>query len=253
MSVRFPGPKSAGDCTAISKTNGSRLFSVASYNIHQCVGWDARRDPARVAEVIRNLDADIIGLQEVDSRAGAISGSYQTKYLAEVTGFDAIAGPTIQTHTGEYGNVLLTRRPIQDIRLLDLSVPGLERRGAIDAYIDIEGETVRVLVAHLGLRRTERHFQVTQLLTALSDRRTRIVILLCDLNEWFPLGCCLSWLDSRLGKSVPLRTFPSIFPFLALDRIWVCPNEALIDVSVHKTRPARTASDHFPLKGLIRR
>jgi endonuclease/exonuclease/phosphatase family metal-dependent hydrolase len=226
---------------------------VASYNIHQCVGLDSRRDPARIAKVIRDLDVDIIGLQEVDSRAGAGAGneSYQMKYLAEVTGLNAVVGPTVRTHSGDYGNVLLTRRNIRGIRLLDLSVPGRERRGAIDAYIDIEGETVRVIVAHLGLHIAERRYQVKQLLTALSDRRTRFVVLVCDLNEWFPFGPCLRWLDQRLGSSAVRRSFPSFFPILALDRIWVCPKDAMLDISAYRTPLTRIASDHLPLKAVI--
>jgi len=56
---------------------------VASFNIHACVGRDRRRDVDRIAEVIRELNADIVGLQEVDSRFGVdsdangISGSHR--------------------------------------------------------------------------------------------------------------------------------------------------------------------------------
>ncbi|HSL91086.1 MAG TPA: hypothetical protein VK863_00435, partial [Candidatus Limnocylindrales bacterium] len=45
-------------------------FRAVSYNIHRCVGMDGRKDPGRVAEVIRELGADIVGLQEVDSKRG---------------------------------------------------------------------------------------------------------------------------------------------------------------------------------------
>ena len=51
----------------------AKRLRVASYNIHDCVGGDGRRDPARVAAVLREIDADIIGLQEVDARPGATS------------------------------------------------------------------------------------------------------------------------------------------------------------------------------------
>jgi endonuclease/exonuclease/phosphatase family metal-dependent hydrolase len=50
-------------------------FRAVSYNIHRCVGMDGRQDPGRVAEVIRELDADIVGLQEVDSKPGRTAGS----------------------------------------------------------------------------------------------------------------------------------------------------------------------------------
>ena len=48
----------------------ARSFKVASYNIHKAVGLDRRRDPDRVVAVLRELDADIIALQEADLRTG---------------------------------------------------------------------------------------------------------------------------------------------------------------------------------------
>ncbi len=58
----------------MGKSSGERRgrnilrLSVASYNIHRCVGTDRLYLPRRTAEVIRGVDADLIGLQEVDSR-----------------------------------------------------------------------------------------------------------------------------------------------------------------------------------------
>lgn len=89
-------------------SGSGRSFSVASYNIHQCVGTDGRRDAERIAAVIRDLDCDAIGLQEVDSRAGPHADSMQLGYLACATGMDALAGPTILRHDGDYGNALLS-------------------------------------------------------------------------------------------------------------------------------------------------
>lgn len=89
---------------------------MASYNIHQCMGMDRRRDAWRTATVIRDLDCDAIGLQGVDSRAGSHADSMQLEYLARATGMEALAGPTILRHDGDYGNALLTRRPVLAVR-----------------------------------------------------------------------------------------------------------------------------------------
>jgi len=226
-------------------------ITVASYNIHQGVGWDGRRDPTRIAQVLKNLDADIIGLQEVDCGPGIKTASYQMDYLAGLTGLYVFAGPTIQRHTGDYGNVLLARHPILDIRSIDLSVPNSEPRGAIDADVDIAGDVVRIIVTHLGLGGGERRNQVEKLLTFLTEKRARPVVLLGDINEWFPMGLPLRRLHARLGRSIGLPTFPSIFPLLALDRILVWPNHALMSICVHDTPLSRIASDHLPLKAVI--
>jgi endonuclease/exonuclease/phosphatase family metal-dependent hydrolase len=228
------------------------LFSVLSYNIHQCVGLDGRRDPARVAQIIKESGADVIGLQEVHSESGGLAESHQMDYLTEATGFQAVAGPTLVQENSRYGNVLLTSRKILSIHWLDLSFRSREPRGAIDADLDIQGEAVRVIVTHLGLHPRERRIQVKQLLTALAEERTRCVVLLSDINEWLPVYHPLRWLDARLGRTKPLRTFPSFFPLLALDRIWVSPQPALVSLSIYDTPLTRIASDHLPLKAVVR-
>jgi endonuclease/exonuclease/phosphatase family metal-dependent hydrolase len=38
---------------------------VATYNVHKCRGMDWRVNPARIVKVIREIDADVIALQEV--------------------------------------------------------------------------------------------------------------------------------------------------------------------------------------------
>jgi endonuclease/exonuclease/phosphatase family metal-dependent hydrolase len=227
------------------------VFAVVSYNIHQCVGLDGRRDVARVARVLGGLNAQLIGLQEVGTDTEGGRQSSQMEYLARATGLQAIAGHTLERQTGPFGNVLLTSWPVLDSRLLDLSVPGCEPRGAIDADLSIEGRTVRVIVTHLGLRAAERRYQVRRILEALSKGQTRFIILLGDINEWVLRSRPLRWLYGRFGTPPAPRTYPSWLPLFALDRIWVLPRQVLITVHAHATPLTRIASDHLPVKGLI--
>jgi endonuclease/exonuclease/phosphatase family metal-dependent hydrolase len=225
---------------------------VASYNIHQCVGTDGRRDAERIAAVIRDLDCDAIGLQEVDSRAGPHADSMQLGYLARATGMGALAGPTILRHDGDYGNALLTRRPVLAVRRHDISFASREPRGALDVDLDIDGHRVRVIVTHLGLRPAERRYQVRLLLKLLHpDEPGEAVVALGDINEWLPIGRPLRWLHGLLGSPPSQRTFPTWFPLFALDRVWVRPRTSLIDVRTHAGAIARVASDHYPLKAII--
>src|SRR6266576_830082 len=228
-----------------------QVFSVLSYNIHECVGSDRRRNPARIAEVINRSGAQIIGLQEVHSDASGTEELHQMNYLAAATGLQAIPGPAVERKNGHYGNVLLTRYKILAVHNLNLSYPGREPRGAIDAELEIGGAIVRVIVTHLGLRAPERRFQVRKLLLALSEPRAATVIILSDFNEWLPTGRSLRWIHTRLGKTALVRTFPAAFPLFALDRIWVSPAAALVKVSRVRTPLTRVASDHLPLKGVI--
>jgi endonuclease/exonuclease/phosphatase family metal-dependent hydrolase len=220
---------------------------IVSYNIHQCVGLDGRRDPGRIADVLRQVGADVIGLQEVDNRPGAATESVQLDFLAHALGLHAIAGPTILRHDGQYGNALLTRRRVLDVRHIDLTVYRREPRAAIDADIDIDGESVRFIITHLGLLPGERRDQVRRLMDALGHATSRLVIVCGDINEWFAVGRPLRWLHARLGRSPALRTFPAGFPLFALDRIWVQPRQAIVHMAAHDSPAARVASDHLPV------
>ena len=220
---------------------------VVSYNIHQCVGADGRRLPERVGEVLREIDADVVALQEVDASPGPTSDSMQMQYLAARLGLHAIAGPTILRHDGHYGNALLTRRPVLDLRHVDLTVYRREPRAAIDVDLDAGGRTVRVIATHLGLLPGERRFQARRLLDLLGPERDVPVILCGDINEWFGIGRPLRWLNRRLGRCSRIRTFPAAFPLFALDRVWATHPASVVRVAVHHSRAARQASDHLPL------
>jgi endonuclease/exonuclease/phosphatase family metal-dependent hydrolase len=220
---------------------------VVSYNIHECVGRDRRRDPKRVAAVLRDIAPDIVGLQEVDARPGPGTESMQMQYIADVLGFEAIAGPTITRHDGHYGNALLSRWPVRQTRHIDLTVYRREPRGAIDVDVDVRGIPLRFIATHLGLLPGERRLQVRRLLEVLDQGPPRPVVLCGDVNEWLAIGRPLRWLHARLGFSPAIATFPARRPVFALDRVWVCPRAALVDARVVTSVGARLASDHLPI------
>jgi endonuclease/exonuclease/phosphatase family metal-dependent hydrolase len=228
-----------------------RTLALASYNIHRCFGTDRKYLPERIVQVIRALDSDIVGLQEVDIHL-LVDGRPQLDYLAESLGMEAVAGPNFQDHQGHFGNAILTRLPVLKVRRFDLSVGRREPRGGIDALLDMEGMPVRVIVTHLGLRASERRYQVRHLMRVLENGETDIpTIVMGDFNEWKPTHGALRRLNRRFGQSLSPRTFPSRFPLLPLDRIWVWPQEGLKRAGVYATALTRVASDHLPLRAIV--
>lgn len=226
------------------------LLKIGSYNVHRCVGADRRCDPERVARVIEELDVDVLALQEVDCGYHR-EGDDQITQLAEQLDMHAVAGPTMQRASGSYGNALLTRLPTTAVRHVNLSVAGREPRGAIDADLEIAGRWVRVLVAHLGLRRFERVLQVEQILRSVrTTAQGKVTIVAGDLNEWRRNDRSLQPLHIRFGRSWA-RTFPSRRPLFAFDRILVEPRAALRSFTVHDSLLARDASDHLPVKAVV--
>lgn len=230
----------------------SLSVSLASYNIHRCFGSDGRYAPERTAAVIEALDADIVGLQEVDMRL-LVDGRAQLDFLAETLQMHPVAGPNIKGRRGKFGNALLSRWPVTGVRRIDLTVRHFEPRGAILADMRVRGQDLRVVVTHLGLNAAERRLQVRTLLAAIEDdpRDDVPTIVMGDFNEWKPTGGSLRHIDRRFGDSLMPRTFPSRLPLLPLDRIWVWPSDGLKRLAVYATPLSRLTSDHLPLRAEV--
>ncbi len=230
--------------TAVRTASGPLRF--ASYNIHRAVGNDRRRDPARVAAVINELSADVIGLQEVDWHHDSDGQGAQLEYLTHLPGYQAVAGPNIRNHRGHYGNLLLTRLPIQRTRQIDLSEVRREPRGAIDADLEVCGNSLRVIVTHLGLAARERRRQATRLRDIVLERPGQPGVLLGDFNDWRPGHPTLRPLLAVCGATGRAASFPSFWPVLALDRILAFALPLPV-VRAHGSPLARLASDHLPV------
>ncbi|MEJ2508043.1 MAG: endonuclease/exonuclease/phosphatase family protein [Gammaproteobacteria bacterium] len=223
--------------------------AVATYNIHACIGSDGRFDPNRVLRVIQELDVDVLALQEVEHHA--VDGIDLLDYFAAESGLQAIPGPTLLRGTRQYGNALLSRFPLVSLNRADLSVPGREARGALDALFDCGGKKLQVVATHLGLKPRERREQVRRVLPLFEPEAADVSVLMGDLNEWFLWGRISRWLRRRFQATPYRATFPSRWPLLALDKIWVNPGDRVKRFEVHNSGHARWASDHLPLKALI--
>ena len=221
-------------------------LGLATYNIHSCVGGDRRYDPERILRVINELDADIIALQEVDSREHR--GLELMQWFAHETGLHAIPGPTLLRQTGKYGNALLLRCDALRVRLIDLTVLKNEPRGAIDVDVDCDGHVLQLIATHLGLGPAERREQVQRVLEGVG---TKDCVLMGDLNEWLLWGRSLFRIQAMFGHALHLATFPAKWPVFPLDRIWVRPPHSVMELTVHKSPLARQASDHLPLKATL--
>lgn len=224
-------------------------LQVASYNIHRGFGRDGRYEPQRILQVLQELDADIIALQEVDLLR---PGTPQIlPWLAARTNLTAVAGMVQSKPEGDYGNALLTRFPIKEVRRWDLSVGTHEPRGVLDLDVNWNGRSIRVLNTHLGLWPRERFKQVQRLLELLDVRRPDLTLLMGDLNEWQVRGKLLQGLRRMFGSPAAPVTFPARWPLLALDRIWAAPASALVAIQAHRTILSRNASDHLPVRAEI--
>ncbi len=230
------------------------MVTIATYNIHGCLGIDGRLDAQRVADVVQQLDADIVALQEVDARWRPDGYLDQWAYLAAALGCHCIPGISLRTYRRAFGNALLTRAPAQEVRLHDISFDVREPRGAIEASLTIDGNLLRVIATHLGLGLSERQYQIVKLSSILIAERETLadgVLLLGDLNEWHPRSRRLRPLFAQLQQSSAPRTFPSRHPLFSLDRAFAGGKAKLDGIEALRSPLARIASDHLPLRAQL--
>lgn len=222
---------------------------IVSWNIHGCVGSDGRYDPGRIVAVLDRLDADIIGLQEVDWRRPNHEQLDQFAFLARRLGMRAVEGPNLRDNRGHYGNGLLTRLEVVAERRIDLAFPGREPRGAIDCELEGDGGRIRALVTHLGLRRQERYEQILKLREQIGATGYQgVTVLLGDMNEWSSLRRLRRQLTPwPFALMFTGRSFPARLPWFSLDCIFIGPRPSSSDGRVLYDRATRAASDHLPL------
>ncbi len=109
---------------------------IASYNVHKCVGRDRKFDPDRTSRVIQEIGADIIALQEADSRFGERTACSISPGWNGKAGWCCPVQSGVKAH-GWHGNVVLFREgAVRDVHTLKL--PGLEPRGALVVELDLK-------------------------------------------------------------------------------------------------------------------
>jgi endonuclease/exonuclease/phosphatase family metal-dependent hydrolase len=233
---------------------------IATYNIHKCRGLDGRVRPERIVQVLRELDADILALQEVVGGRDGDPRSDQARFFARELGYRCVMGENRRLDGAPYGNLLLSRFAIRSARNYSVSTASREPRGCLRADVAIDDAVLHVFNVHLGTSFFERREQARRLVSGeilgqpgLAGRR----VVLGDFNEW-TRGLASRLLAARL-RSVDLerhlgkrRTYPGVLPFLHLDHIYFDPHLELVKLALHKSRAAMIASDHLPLVADLR-
>ena len=222
---------------------GGATVRVMTWNIHGTLGRNPRFDLTRVVELIRRWAPDIVALQEVDSRRAMAGGVNPFEFLPSAVGTYGIGAKSLTSKDGDYGQMLISRWPIQAHEVRDISLPEREPRRAIRAEVETPAGPLEVIATHLGLSIRERRSQA-RALTELAGTSGPTVVI-GDFNDWFWPGSVRAVLTRALGGRTRFRTFPSRFPLLRLDRIYCRPREALVRSFVD--RQARALSDHLPV------
>jgi endonuclease/exonuclease/phosphatase family metal-dependent hydrolase len=234
---------------------------VATYNIHAGAGQDQVFDLDRTAAALRDLDADVIGLQEVDVHWGARSDFVdEARALAGKLDMRVFFAPIYDldpaTPGGErrqYGVAVLSRHPVLDAENHEITrlstqtsdpVPVLTP-GFAEVVVNVRGARVHVYSTHLDYRSdpSVREAQVADMLDVLAaDRGPKVLV--GDFNAE-PTAPELAPLWTKLRDAAPGGggTYPALDRVERIDLVTVSPG---VTVSGART-VASTASDHRPV------
>jgi len=237
---------------------------VVTYNIHKCVGAvDRRYNLARIVDVIRHYQPDLVLLQEVARFRRESSGVLQADILGDALQLShRIWIPNVRVqHARGYGNAILSRWPISDADNINLTIGPKKRRSALYSKVRIsvsgkggarvQTRTLHLFNLHLGLSGIERRMQLKKLLShAHFGRisRTSPIVVAGDLNDvWGTLGRQVMRPAGFRGTDRKPQTFPAYAPVRALDSLYVRGEIQIASLMSSRLALARQASDHLPL------
>jgi endonuclease/exonuclease/phosphatase family metal-dependent hydrolase len=220
---------------------------IATYNVHKCKGLDGRVSVKRIAEVLSELDADVVALQEIFG--------VQAEYLASEMRLHSAFGENRQLLGDAYGNLVLSRHTLRSHCNFDVSVTGREKRGCLRTDVFLNTRALHLFNVHLGTDFFERRQQAKRLIDEAVLRSRSLEgprVVLGDFNEWTrghvsqTLAAEFESTDVRtyLGRK---RTYPAIFPVMHLDHVYYDPQLAVERVALHRSKTSLIASDHVPL------
>jgi endonuclease/exonuclease/phosphatase family metal-dependent hydrolase len=217
---------------------------------------DGLTRPDRIMEVLGDIDADLIALQEVIGPG--TRGMSHAEAIGAALGMGWVMAPVRLLRGHQFGNVVLSRLPVRQHVQYDLSWRTCEPRGCQRVDVALDRHTLHLYNVHLGTAIRERRHQAGRLAAIVHDRRVPSPkVVLGDFNEWMR-GLATTLLSERL-QSIDLRThlkrrrtYPGFFPILHLDHIYYEGHVEVVRVELPRTRRSLMASDHLPLVAELR-
>ncbi len=228
---------------------------VLVYNTH--AGTDAKRvsNLDRVAQIVKDANADIVLLQEVDSATRRSGGVDQVARLRAITGYYGVFGRAIDYDGGKYGIAILSRWRISSDTLLYLPVAehdsSYEARGALVTKVLRPEGTLRVIDTHLEAYRNSYRLEQAQTLAAIANtqRDSGTTIIGGDFNSEPGSGAIAlfeksGWQDgfAQCGEGSGL-SFPADVPVKRIDYLLFSGTTKCVSAKVLQTE----ASDHRPV------
>jgi endonuclease/exonuclease/phosphatase family metal-dependent hydrolase len=228
---------------------------IISWNIQGGKGMDGRRSIARIAAVLRTLNADVVCLQEVHQRLPWSWFQNQPRRLERLPDYKVIFGPDYRVGIGSFGNAILTRLPVRSVAHYwipnDLErkrnyISFVVKRGLMKVVVETPGGPVAVMNTHWSLVFQDRKASA-EAIAELVFQTVEPVILAGDLNARPDAAEVKALLDGTglldAGAFMNVPTFPADRPNTRIDYLFHSPALEIRKLEVIPT----LASDHLPL------
>ncbi|MFT4538676.1 MAG: endonuclease/exonuclease/phosphatase family metal-dependent hydrolase [Planctomycetota bacterium] len=225
-------------------------FRAVSYNIRHGAGTDEKLNLRRTARVLQELNADFVGLQEVDlntERTGAVN---QASELGRMLEMHAAFGTFMRYQGGRYGMGILSRHPIVDVRSLRLPDGG-EPRVALLVNVRLPSdEVIQIVNVHFDWidDDTKRFAQASELARYLEAVELPF-ILMGDFNDQ-PGSRTMDLFHTVATEAAKPRdrrqTFPATGPNIEIDFGFYAPADRWSSTRV-EVIDEKVASDHCPV------
>ncbi len=214
---------------------------IASYNIRKAVGLDWRRDTDRILDVLVEIDADIVVLQEADRRLGSKAGVLPLDQLERTLSLMPADVSVRPKSHGWHGNAIFCKSDHDVTKAARIEIPSVEPRGAVS--ITLRHPMIEVIGIHLGLTPGVRRRQMRMLAEHIRTKSHPVVIA-GDFNEW---KADSGIFDNHAKMILPGLSFHASRPTAALDRFVLSGPVDHVASHVHTSPLARRASDHLPI------
>lgn len=231
-------------------------LTFLTYNIHRAIGFDRKYKLERIIETCRDVDADIVALQEVDQFAPRSKGEDLAHLIAQNLDMHYELGLNVRLQKGHYGNATFSRYPIEQAHNFNITWGIKKKRGCLITSIGLPHAKIAIFNFHMGLARMEQVRQKKKIVH--SDHMERLarvpMVLLGDTNDR-TTRLSHSFLESGFRDTCPGKghnTFPAYAPILRLDRIFVTQQWDVVEHRVVRNKLTRIASDHLPVVARLR-
>ena len=227
---------------------------LLSWNIHKGIGGrDRRYSLDRIIDCIEAENPDLICLQEVDRLVRRSRHDDQPRLLSRYFRCHGIFQPTVAVQNGGYGNLVLSRWPVESRHRITLRQGSRKPRGAQLLLVHSPEGRLHLVHTHLGLAERERRWQVQRILGHMLFRSAdpHPTLMVGDFNDWRnTLATDALAAGGFTQVTAPIsrfRTFPAWLPVGALDKAFSRGPIEIRHARVVRTSLAKTASDHLPL------